>query len=119
MTTLDFRTRAFAFERPIVRPSADDDDRLFRDYIEDISVTKEELAAIVRRPDLSIPEVKRILAHGSPAPQTRLAAYAAAVFRALGDLTPRRVMARLHSALSPSAIRGPVRRNRRRRATFA
>lgn len=73
----------------MVRPCAEDD-RLFRDFIEDISVTKEELAAIVRSPELSIPEVKRLRAHPSPAAQTRLAAYAAAVMQALGNLMRKR-----------------------------
>jgi hypothetical protein len=48
-----------------MRPCTEED-RLFRDFIEDISVTSEELAAIVRMPELSVPEVKRLRAHPSP-----------------------------------------------------
>ena len=39
-------------------------DREFRDFIESILVTHEELAAIVSMPELSIPQVKRHLRHG-------------------------------------------------------
>jgi hypothetical protein len=38
-----------------------EDDYEFRDFIESITVTKEELAAIVSRPGYSIPEVRQYL----------------------------------------------------------
>jgi hypothetical protein len=72
------------------------DDRSFRDFIEDISVTSEELAAIVCTPELSVPEVKRLRAHPSPAAQARFAACAAAFLRVLRDPMPRGLVARLH-----------------------
>ena len=38
-----------------------EDDCEFRDFIESITVTKEELAAIVSRPGYSIPEIRQYL----------------------------------------------------------
>ena len=80
-----------------MRPCTEDD-RWYRDFIEDISVTSEELAAIVRTPELSVPEVKRLRAHPSPAAQARFAASAAAFLRALRDHMPLGLVARLHAS---------------------
>ena len=40
---------------------AEKDDRDFRDFIDSITVTKEELTAITNMPDYSIPEVREYL----------------------------------------------------------
>lgn len=40
---------------------AEKDDREFRDFVDSITVTKEELSAITNMPDYSIPEVREYL----------------------------------------------------------
>jgi hypothetical protein len=68
--TLHKRPRSTSYDRHI----NEEDDREFRDFIDSVSVTQEELAALVRTPELSsIHEVREYLRVGtqnSPAKMT-------------------------------------------------
>ena len=92
-----------------------EDDHEFRDFIESITVTKDELAAIVSSPGYSIPEIKQCLrskrgAKGSPVGAANRSpnADAAPVAKNNDRLRLLVLWARLMQMTAPTSMKKPV-----------
>jgi len=100
-----------------VQPTSVDveDDHEFRDFIESITVTKDELAAIVSSPGYSIPEIKQCLrskraAKGSPVGAANRSPDADAALAAMNNDRLRLLVlwGRLMQMIAPTSIKKPV-----------
>ena len=91
-----------------------EDDHEFRDFIESITVTKEELAAIVSSPGYSIPEIRQCLrskpgVKGSPVATNRSPDADAALAAMNNDRLRLLVLwGRLMQMIAPTSIKKPV-----------